>query len=188
MLRITQPTNDKEFEEMMQIVDRHLRESNVPPHARPFRGWFEISGTLKLGLRISAEQNRDPMVGCYDGDDLTIRIFRWFDRHYGDKVNLRFGPGRIFILVRHDTWIMELPRIYGSAKIFASAIEVSSKPEVYLKRREVPSINVIESIVGLTDRMTVVLAECDSPRFKRLLVMGQKKISRYVPAQNSVTI
>jgi hypothetical protein len=34
----------------------------------------------------------------------------------------------------------------------------------------------------------VVLAECDSPRYKRLLVMGQKKNSRCHPARNSVTI
>lgn len=157
MLPLTQPSNGTQFEEMMRIVDAYLRESGVPPHARPIRGWLEISGSLKLHLRMFPERDRAPVEGRYDGDDMTIRIFQWFEDQYGDKLKISFGPGRVFILVRHDPWVIQLPRIYGSAQVIASATVPSSKPEEYLRRREIPRLNVVDSIEGMTEAMKISL-------------------------------
>ena len=134
---------------MMELVDAYLRKKNISPHARPIQGWFYISGKLGLGLQMGAGQDREPRSNCYSGDDLSIRIFRWFDNRYGDKLKINFGPGRVFILIRHDPWIISFPKVYGAAEFFISPSISSSRPEVYLKQRAVPRFNVLESIQGL---------------------------------------
>ena len=126
-----------------------MREKNISPHARPIQGWFHISCTLGLGLRMGAGQDREPRDGCYGGDDLAIRIFRWFNSRYGDKLKINLGPGRVFILIRHDPWIISFPKVYGTAEFFISPSVPSSRPEVYLQQRAIPRFNVLESIQDL---------------------------------------
>ncbi len=162
---------------MMGVVDRHLRESKVPPHARPIQGWLEVSSSLRLGLRMSPNQNRDPVMGHYNGDDLTIRIFRWFDRQYGDKLSISFGPGRVFMLLRHDPWLIELPRIFGTVHLFTSATEPSSKPEVYLRNREIPRVNVVELVEGMTDGIKASLQPEELQAIYVHVVLGLQAMS-----------
>ena len=157
MIALHQPTNMAEFQKMMEIVDLNLRERDVPPDARPMNGWLEISRSLKLGLRMFPDQKTVSAEGRFDGDDMTIRILQWFDERYGENLKLAFGPGRVFFLIRHDPWIVNLPRIYGSAVLFASSTERSSQPEQYLRRREQPRVNVIESIENMTESMKASL-------------------------------
>lgn len=172
MLALKLPSNEAEFEEMMCVVDRYLRESDVPPHERPIRGWLEVSNSLQLGLRMFPAEDRDLLLGVYTGDDMTIRIFRWFDQQYGDRLNENFGPGRIFLLLRRDPWVLRLPRIYGSAHIFASATEQSSRPEEYLHQRQLPRLNVVELIEGLTKSRRVTLESHELSHIHTCFVLG----------------
>lgn len=157
MLSLKLPKNEAEFQQMMEFVDVHLRESGVTLQARPIRGWLEVSQSLELGLRMTPKQNRPPAKGSYEGDDMTIRIFQWFDERYGERLKMSWGPGRVFILLRHDPWMIDLPRIYGSVVLFASTTERSTESGEYLRKRERPRVNVVESIENLTDSMKASL-------------------------------
>ncbi|MCX4188150.1 HEPN domain-containing protein [Methylophaga sp. OBS4] len=146
MLQIKLPTNEKEFIAMMEVVDSFLREQEIPIHARPMRGWFEISKTLKLGLSLFPRENRPAADGVYTGDDLTIRIFSWFDERYGNKLAVRMGPGRGAIMVRGDLWEVHFPKIYGTVEFFISANERSSNQGEDLKLKRIPRCNILDVI------------------------------------------
>lgn len=177
MLPLRKPSNEAEFVDMMRGVDQRLRESNVPPHARPLRGWLEISTSLKAGLRICPDQNRDPTPGSYGGDDLTIRIFRWFDKHYGDRLQINFGPGRLFILLRHDPWMISLPKVFGTVVFFASATEPSSDVDVDLRSRQVPRLNVVDLLDGVTDSLKSSLNPQELSEILDHVVLGFRAMS-----------
>jgi len=146
---------------MMEKVDFALREKGIPPYARPIQGWLCISASLSLGLSMFPKEQRNPREGCYTGDDLTIRIFRWFDERYGEKLNMPFGPGRVFMVIRHDPWIITFPQVYGKIKFFISPTEESSRPEVYLKTKQIPRYNVLEAIDGLPDGLKKTLTNAE---------------------------
>ena len=146
MLQIYLPTNENEFTAMMEEVDRYLRQKEIPPHARPIRGWFEISKALNLGLSMFPREEREPRRGIYSGDDLTIRIFRWFDNRYGDKLKINMGPGRFALMIRGDPWELLLPKVFGTVNFFISSHEKSSNQEEDLKLRRIPKINILDLI------------------------------------------
>lgn len=146
MIQIKLPTNEKEFIVMMEIVDSFLREEEIPIHARPIRGWFEISKTLKLGLSMFPRENRSAADGVYTGDDLSIRIFSWFDERYGNKLAVRMGPGRGAIMVRGDLWEVHFPKVYGTVEFFISPSERSSNQGEDLKLRRIPQCNILDVI------------------------------------------
>lgn len=146
MIRIKLPTNEEEFISMMEEVDSFLREAEIPIHARPIRGWSEISKTLKLGLSMFPRKDRPSADGVYIGDDLTIRIFSWFDERYGNKLAVRAGPGRGAIMVRGDLWEVQFPKVYGTVEFFISAIDKSSDQEEDLKLSRIPRCNIMDEI------------------------------------------
>lgn len=131
---------------MMEEVDSFLRESEIPIHARPIKGWFEITKALNLGLKLFPREDRLAVDDVYTGDDLTIRIFSWFDERYGNKLAVRAGPGRGVIMVRGDFWEIQFPEIYGTVEFFISADKRSSDPEEDLKLKRVPRCNIMDEI------------------------------------------
>jgi hypothetical protein len=145
------PSNEAEFNDLMETVDLHLRKSkSLPVHARPINGWLLVSASLGLGLRITAEQQgQAPRPGSYTGDDLTIRIFEWFDNRYKHRTEINFGPGRFVILLHGDPWIVLLPKIWSRCDLFVSQTLASSDVEEDLKLHRAPRLNVLDSIQGL---------------------------------------
>lgn len=149
MLNIEAPTNESDFYAMMEAVDLFLKQKDVPPHARPFQGSFEISKALNLELNMVPVTKAEPKSGSYAGDDLTIRIFRWFDERYGNKLAIRIGPGRIVILIRDDPWEVHLPKVWGTVQFFVSLSEKSSNQDKDLQLRRIPRHNILDSIEDL---------------------------------------
>lgn len=161
MLEIELPTSENEFKAMMEIVDSFLRQSEIPVHARPIRGWFEISRTLNLGLRMSPCQDRAAIEGIYIGDDLTIRIFDWFDKRYGNKLAVRAGPGRGVVMIRGDFWEVQFPAIFGTVYFFISATEKSSIQKDDLKLRRAPKCNIIDEITDFPAGLALSLSSSE---------------------------
>lgn len=149
MLQINLPSSEIEFVSMMEIVDSFLKEADVPIPARPIRGWFEISKALKLGLRMTSKADGLPREGVYFGDDLSVRIFSWFDERYGNKLAIRMGPGRGVVAIRGDFWEVQFPMVYGQVNFFISAVNKSSNQEDDLRQRKVPHCNILDEITNL---------------------------------------
>lgn len=147
MLKLELPDNEEEFATMMEVVDSYLRSEGIPVHARPIRGWFEICKTLNLVLSMFPRDKTIAADGVYTGDDLTIRIFSWFDDRYGNKLAIQMGLGRAVILVRGDPWEIQLPRIDGTVEFFISPYEKSSNQEDDLRLRRVPQCNILDEII-----------------------------------------
>ena len=62
--------------------DEVLRSKGFATPQRPIHAFLEISRTLGLRLELPVH-SRDPQLGVYTGHDMTIRIFKWYDEHYG---------------------------------------------------------------------------------------------------------
>ncbi len=148
-MNIAIPNNEKEFVLMMEAIDLDLRKKDVPTHARPIQGWLKISGSLNLSLSMFPRSKTTATPNSYIGDDLTIRIFDWFDERYGEKLKFDFGPGRIVLLIRGDPWEALMPKIFGTVEFFISASEKSSNQEEDLRLGRRPRCNILDSIHGL---------------------------------------
>lgn len=157
MLKIKMPSNEYEFCQMMEDVDNFLRKEDISPPGRPIRGWMEIARVLKLNLSMFPQSLDEPRLGVYDGDDLTLRIFRWFDERYGDKIKIQQGVGRTIVLIRGDPWEVILPKVYGTVNFFISQTEKSSDQNDDLKQRRIPRSNILDSISGLPEGLSNAL-------------------------------
>ncbi len=171
MLKIVVPNNENEFMTMMEIVDAFLRSQEIPIHARPMRGWFEISKTLQLGLSLFPRQKTIPSPGVYTGDDLSLRIFAWFDERYGKRLAIRSGPGRMAISIRGDVWELHFPRIYGTVLFFISQTIKSSDIKDDLRSDVAPKVNIFSLItefpVGLAQSLNPMEMNSIAESFKQ---------------------
>ena len=68
-------TTEKEFLEFMEEVDAELREAGVEIPARHLLAMSVITKRLKITLRLTPP-DAVPAPGSYQGDDLSIRIYR----------------------------------------------------------------------------------------------------------------
>jgi len=161
MLNLTLLSNEMEVVAMMEAVDVYLRESDVPPHARPIRGWFEISKDLKLGLNMFPKELKEPRPGIFSGDDLTLRIFRWFDERYREKLAIHMGPGRTVLLIKGDTWEATFPKVFGKVSFFISPVEKSSNIVEDLRLNRIPKYNILDAISQFPDGLAKSLNSTD---------------------------
>lgn len=159
MLKINLPEDDGGFEEMMEKVDSFLRENEVPIHARPIKGWFEISKALKLNLILFSLAKNKADEGVYTGDDLTIRIFDWFDDRYGERLKIRWDIGRVVFMVREDLWEVRVPEIFGTVDFFISKDKKSSDQQEDLKLNRVPKCNIFDDFVNIPSALVKSLGD-----------------------------
>lgn len=69
--------SEREFQTLMESLDQEMRAEGIPLEARPMNGWSRVPQRIGAPLRFPVP-DRAPHDGCYEGDELTIRIFRWF--------------------------------------------------------------------------------------------------------------
>jgi hypothetical protein len=140
------PNNEKEFLQLMEEVDSFLRRNDVPIPYRQLRGALEISRRFHLRLK-SIKDAQIPKEGSYRGDDLAIRIKRWFDNRYGEKLKINLGPGRMVFSLRGDPWVFKFPKVFGQVLLFCHSTEESFKPEPTLGL--IPKYNILDCIIDL---------------------------------------
>lgn len=115
---ISIPTNQEEFNCLMEIIDAQLRAANVQIHARSFHATGEYSKLFKLTIPMPLTSDIG-RVGIYTGADAGAHIRKWFDDRYGDRQKIFMGPGSTVIVLRGDPWEIRLPRIYGTTQCVA---------------------------------------------------------------------
>lgn len=103
-----QITKEAEFQAMMVEVDASLAARRVAIPWRPILSLFEVGNLVEDELELS-HGDRDPAAGAYSGYDLSLRIQRWFEERYGERLEFYWGPGRMAFLLRGDLWTFRYP-------------------------------------------------------------------------------
>ncbi len=161
MARQAHPSNENEFEALMERVDLELRTDGTPIEMRVMRAESVLAVALGEPF-VHPYPRREPHDGVYSGDDLTIRVERWFDRRYGSRQEQSFSPGSIVVLLRGDPWLLELPRLIGSWDILASRTLLSDEGGPVPPGGAPPSkFNIVESIKQLASGLKESLTDIE---------------------------
>jgi hypothetical protein len=162
-------TTEVEFQQLMGEVDRQLQSEMVPIPSRPMRA--ESLLARRLGEQfVRPYLRREPTEGRYTGDDLTIRVSRWFRARYGDRLKMSFGPGRMVIIVLGDPWLVQFPMLYGTWEPFLSATEHSAPEGPHVRRAREAFVplryNIADSFIDLP---LAVVGQLSAPESSKLL-------------------
>ena len=102
------PISDADLHAVLLEVDSELRASNSQVSGRELRGWMNFCRRFNLAMRMD--------------DPLAVRIFDWFKKQYGDRLNLQMDFGTTVAHIRHDLYPMRLIRIYGSTIVHCDPV------------------------------------------------------------------
>jgi hypothetical protein len=163
-------TTEEQFQELMEDIDRELRRDNIRIPGRPLHAISKVGNRFGLCLRIAPLPERPTIEGCYTGDDLSIRIFQWFDARYGERLHLEFPTGSMALWVREDLYKVRFPKTWG-VHTFATAPHLMGTRRVLFKD-EVPYINLLEFIEGMTPALASSLTEQEQVEIGSQFVMG----------------
>ena len=144
-MRNSVPDDPEEFNLILLEVDRHLVSTGYSIPQRPINAIGEVSKRFSLLLPIT-KPSRSSQHESAKFWPISERIYEWYDRRYGERVNMDFAPGRLAILIEEDIWILRIPRIYGSVAFTVSRTRTSDrqrsdgKPAIY---------NVVDAVENL---------------------------------------
>jgi len=149
------PDDPKEFEELMQRIDRQLSSEGVSIFRRPSHACSAISKEFKILLLLSP-----PLQGCpkelAESWPITERIRNWYKLQYGDRLRSSPCVGSMAFLIDNDVWVFHFPRIFGSVQFVASHtiksnhIGTKGKPVIH---------NVLDSIDRLAEGLRLSLTD-----------------------------
>lgn len=139
----------EDFQNLMENVDTELKDKDFQIFQRPLAAWFEISSRFNLNLRFPPFKNI-ASENSYCGDDLTIRIFQWYENKYGDK--LKFDPTwKIAILIRGDAYRLQIPLAFGAFVGVCSKETFGKEPPSVNSNGELPQMNILNLVDDLTE-------------------------------------
>ncbi len=128
---------DEDFNRLMEQIDAEMRDEGIPLTARSMEGGLRFSSTFELNL-----------MGT---DPLSIKVHRWFQRRYGDRLNIDMGIGSMGVILRGDTYRMHFPTSFGLNRIVSLRKLAEEKPSVIVGTRDnPPTLNVLDFVEGLT--------------------------------------
>lgn len=179
------PSDEAQFQAYMERLDRHCVDRDMPVEARQLAAIAEVC--FDLGETHRVPRDREPAEGSYSGDDLLIRVIRWYDRTYGDALKIEAWLPPTLLYLRGELWQVRFPVITGTALFYASDPETG--PAVIQAQtgfRSVPPgaaertdsglrrFDVLDFIVGL------------APGARRLLPKGELPSILSVTCRNRV--
>jgi len=160
------PMTEIEFQRLMERVDLHLIDDGTPIQERQIKGWMYAAELLGIELQFGG--SRAP------ADNLSSRIFNWFDQRYGDKLKINFDIGRSFVIIRNDAWIMTYPKIYGRINLIVSPDIPSDPDKGWNTGNKLHKYNVLDSIEGLPDGLIKVLNKDEGIKIFKLFIKGHE--------------
>ncbi len=112
-MRTEIPKTEQEFNMLMEEIDNLLKNRSIPIYNRPIHSPVEIAKKLKISIPLVPIMG-EAIPGIYDGDSLSAHIHNWYQRKYGDRLNVQMGIGTGIILIRNDPWRVTFPMIFGT--------------------------------------------------------------------------
>lgn len=128
---------DEDFNLVMEEIDQEMRDEEIPITAREIEGWLRFSSTFGLNLM--------------DKDPLSIKIYRWYQQRYGERLKSDMELGSIGVMLRGDIYRMRFPIGYGLNRIVSLRELTKERPSVIVGTRDnLPTLNVLDFVEGLT--------------------------------------
>lgn len=162
---------ENEFKKMVESIDEELKRKNTPIHGRPLLAIREICIKHKINLNVIP---RGPAIpGNYDGDSLVAHVHKWYEKKYGDRLNINFSPGSTAVMIKGDAWKIDYPLFFGRARfVFDPDLEkYENEPKV---QKNVPYmiVNPLKFINGFTTEYAKILSRDEMIKLKDILVLG----------------
>lgn len=142
---------EADFERLMAAIDDELRNDNIGVPWRPIQGICKVGNRFGLELTLTP-QDREPIPGRYEGDDLSIRILRWFRSRYGDRLKVDWSRGRMLILIKGDPYLAIIPMIFGAAELVCDPGTHRQNRGNVFSSVGLPRYNVLDAIKDLTPK------------------------------------
>lgn len=120
------PENTEKFNELMLTIDRHLASLGCGIPQRPIAALGEVSKRYSLPLPITEPLPRSNHEAAPFWP-VSVRIYDWYKKRYGERLKISLSPGRMAILVEDDLWVLRIPRIYGAVNLTVSRTIQSSR-------------------------------------------------------------
>lgn len=139
---------EADFQHLMEKVDMELKQRGLLIFQRPIHAWKNISYRFGLRLRLTPRRKK-PVEGCYTGDDLTIRIFNWYEQKFGER--LKVDPNwKMPLIIRGDLFQLNLPTIYGTVHIVFSPEAPTSNEQPKIGIDKPPQVEIFSLIDEIT--------------------------------------
>ena len=144
----------QEFQELMERIDKELTDEKVPIHARPIKAMAKLSIELDAPVRF-VDPESFTIAPEWPSDSISVKMNNWFEERYGDRLRIRFGPGRIALRIRASIWLFHIPGVYGRARVYCSreTIPASKGPPT--------SFNVLDTISRLATGLRTALTDSE---------------------------
>jgi hypothetical protein len=122
----------------IKAMDDEMALGGIPVEERPLRALLRLS--RRYQLKITSRPD----------DEIYAFVFNWYERNFGNRLNLERGIGVLAILIRNDLFKMAIPMVYGQADITVDP-NIDAKNKVLRGTGPEPAkVYVLNCIEGLT--------------------------------------
>ena len=140
--------SEEEFLALMEDIDRKMIADNIKITARPLIAGSYVTRRYNITLN-AIPPDRPPKKDCFDPLEISIRIHRWIEQRYGDKIKMFFHIGRVVFPLRGDLYVINCPKTWGTVKFICDPNTMGDKRDRIGKDKP-PVCNILDSIEGLT--------------------------------------
>ena len=136
---------DQQFEAAMVAIDCELRQESTLISGREVRAWLKFCQRFKMSMGID--------------DPIADRIFDWYRRLYGERLNLDCDFGDSLVLIRGDAFRLRCFRFYGKVCVVCSAKNRGQPISWIGPEGEIAVVNLLDDPSAFIDGLTAELAD-----------------------------
>ena len=145
--------------------------------------WRPILAHFRFQDRVGHElpyppPDREAEQGAYDGEDLSIRINRWYGRRYGSQLNEHLGPGRVAFTIHGGRWAMRLPGFVFPARLHIYCGQQPSDLVLDADADHEETINVLNTIEDAPEALGNFISDVEKARLVELFVLAYDALER----------
>ena len=163
---------DEDFHNVMEEIDKDMRDNGIPVTARQLKGWLKFSSRFGLGLMMS--------------DPLSKKVMDWFETRYGERLKVDHAFGDLPVIIRNDIFRLRVPMFYGKIEFICDPRFWMPEPgsQIAVKPTDpLPRVNVLNCIEGLTKSYALTL---DLQEQEQIVLVLTRNIG-YLMAINKVS-
>jgi len=85
---LRRPRDEAEFAALMAVVEARLDARGLPLPGRAMQGFMTVQLSLGEAMSAGPLPRCEPAAGCYSGEDLGARVWRWYEARYGEALGV----------------------------------------------------------------------------------------------------
>lgn len=167
------PTDDAEFEALMERVDTRLASEEVLISRRPLHALGIISEEFNAEIPMGKPFANAPEA-LVKNWPFAERVHSWYQERYEERLLHDFRPGRVAFILRHDPWVLQIPRVFGQVQMVVS---LTQKSEKMCTNGVTPIYNVLDSVQGLTKTLKRSLGNNELKEIFDVFQLGYKALT-----------